>query len=114
MRKFKTLILLFALLAALVAFTGCAGSKSGAGNQQAAQAWEGSNLSTPYPDNNCNQPLKPDPGDGGGLYMIYQQQLDAYTKCINDYVKNAKHDIMIIENKANFAMREYRGFVTLP
>lgn len=114
MRNFKTFILLSALLAALVAFTGCAANKTGNPNQAVATAWDGSNLSTPYPDNNCRQPLKPDPGDGGGLYMIYQQQLDAYTNCVNDYVKNAKHDMMVIENKANFAMREYRSFVSLP
>lgn len=74
----------------------------------------GSNLASSYPDHNCQQPMKPDPGDSDGLFMVYKQQLDRYRMCIDTYVKNAKNDMQSIENKANSALREYRQFVTMP
>lgn len=74
----------------------------------------GSNLGSPYPKPNCYQPMKPDRGDSSGSYMIYKQQLDKYRICVDTYVKNAKNDMIDIENKANSALREYRQFVTMP
>ena len=89
-------------------------SSGNATGEQGGADYLNSNLSGPYPDPNCNQPMKPDPGDSAGLYMIYQQQLEQYRVCIDTYAKNAKNDMMEIENKANNALREYRMFVTMP
>lgn len=73
-----------------------------------------SNLLSAYPKHNCYQPMKPSSDDSSGQYMIYKQQLDKYRLCIDTYVKNAKNDMIDIENKANNAMREYRLFVNRP
>lgn len=92
----------------LLTVSGCAAlqEKETAGQEA---PWTGSNLEQPYPMFSCVEPIPP----GGGFmayaaYQVYKQQALEYRKCMQDYIKNAEHDIEVIKQMMDGAQFDLR------
>ena len=62
-----------------------------------------------YPKHDCRSPLRPLPGDPPREWLSYQQDMEVYRRCIQQYINTAQEDMQRIQQAAEKAAREYKS-----
>ncbi len=97
-----------ALFAGILVLAGCAELKPKTEAKE-PEPWTGSNLQEPYPIYPCIEPTSSGDGFMGAAgFYIYKQQALEFRKCMEDYIKNAQHDIETIQKKMEGAAFDLR------
>lgn len=100
----------YAMAAGLLILTGCATLHTKTEGPQEPVPWTGSNLQEPYPMYPCVEPSSPgsDGFMGRAGFYVYKEQALEFRKCMDEYIKNAQHDIEVIQKKMEGAAFDLR------
>ena len=100
----------FAIAAGLLVLAGSADLKPKSEEAKEPEPWTGSNLQEPYPIYPCMEPSSPgsDGFMGRAGFYVYKERALEYRKCMDEYIKNAQHDIEIIRKKMEGAAFDLR------
>lgn len=99
------------MAAGLLVLAGCANLHTKKAEEpKEAVPWTGSNLQEPYPMYPCVEPSSP--GNDGFMgragFYVYKEQALEFRKCMDEYIKNAQHDIEVIKKKMEGAAFDLR------
>lgn len=63
-----------------------------------------------YPEPNCRRPTIPSNRDSYFVHK-FNKELEAYTKCIKEYVRNAGDDIQQINQRVDAVVNDHNQFL---